>query len=107
MLLFTGYRWGRATAHKKLGELLCSLDVIRTHRSGTLKPGGVLFESGSLAQTGVDAVKWAKDREGHKHLELSAEEARQGRLGTPVLYALIAVTLRSAIGIGIVGVVTG
>jgi len=34
-------------------------------------------------------MKKVKDEEGHVHVELTAEEGRQGRLGKPVLYVLV------------------
>ena len=47
-------------------------------------------------------MKRVKDDETHEHVELTTEEASQGRVGRRVLYMLIGVVVGTVIVIGLV-----
>ena len=48
-------------------------------------------------------MKRVTDSEGHGHVELTAQEARQARYGRPVLYVLIGGIVGTLVGYGIAG----
>jgi hypothetical protein len=51
-------------------------------------------------------MKHVTDAEGHDHVELTSREVRQGRLGRPVLYVLLAGLAGTLLGFVLAGMIS-